>query len=297
MAVNNGRFLLLEGLMKPKKRNQLRKANRVNHPLVTRSSYIDQMMTYRDLFNDYPVVKLLINNVLQADRLLNRGLLPQSLPLLQLPDDVQDTIFKSINAQFPAHDPNGDQLWEKLSDALPKLDHQLRSFRDYLETEYGMWAYISAPFAKRLAKFINGRKTLEVMAGNGYISKGLQDNHQSVIATDSKDWTTENETGKHPVIEIEQLSAQDAVTKYGDQVEVIIMSWAPDGLPIDWALLQQIRALKRPIDFVTIGEKNGATNSEPFWENAKFIENEAIRELNAHYSRFDLIDDRVYLVQ
>nr|WP_243676633.1 hypothetical protein [Secundilactobacillus collinoides] len=50
------------------------------------------------------------------------------------------------------------------------------------------------------------------MAGNGYVSKGLHDNKQTVIATDSKDWTAENETGRHPVTEIEQLSLMTPLT-------------------------------------------------------------------------------------
>nr|WP_243676631.1 hypothetical protein [Secundilactobacillus collinoides] len=92
-----------------------------------------------ELFNDYPTVKVLINNVIAADRLLKQGLLPQTLPELLLPDNIQDTIFKTVNETYPAGDPRGDKVWNELSGALPDLDQQLRGFRDYLEDEYGMW--------------------------------------------------------------------------------------------------------------------------------------------------------------
>lgn len=284
--------------MNPKQFKKLKKRARQAAPKQAPvTDYITEMTAYQTLFNDFPTIKILINNVLQADRLLKQGLLPQTLPELLLPDDTQDVIFNQLNARFPAGDPEGDRLWNQMSDALPKLDAQLRSFRDYLETEYGMWAYISAPVAKDLASFVNGRPALEVMAGNGYVSKGLRDNGQNVIATDSKYWTAENETGRHPVTEIEQLTASQAVTKHGADVDVIIMAWSPDGLTIDWELLQQIRALNHPVDFVVIGEKYGATDSKVFWDNAELVDSPAVTALNAHYSKIDLIDDKIYLVK
>lgn len=281
--------------MNPKQKKKLLKKARAQKGPET-NKYIASMQRYNTLFGDFPSIKILINNVLQADRLLAQGLLPQTLPRLLLPDNIQDVIFKQLNAKFPAGDPEGDQRWNQLSDALPDLDEKLRNFRDYLEDTYGMWAYISAPFAKDLANFIHNRPTLEVMAGNGYVSKGLRDNHQTVFATDSKDWTKENETGKHPVTDVEQLTASAAFDKYKDQVDVIVMVWSPDGLEIDWELLQQIRAADKNYDFVVIGEKDGATDSKTFWKNANFLDTPEVQQLNRHFQPFDLIHDQVYLV-
>lgn len=282
--------------MNPKQKKKLLKKARANQ-VAKPNDYIASMMHYNTLYSDFPSIKILINNVLQADRLLKQGLLPQTLPTLLLPDDIQDVIFKQLNAQFPAGDPEGDRKWNELSNALPDLDKKLRDFRDYLETRYGMWAYISAPVAKDIADFINGRPTLEVMAGNGYLSKGLRDNHQTVFTTDSKDWTKENETGKHPVTQVEKLSASEAFDKYHDQVSVIVMVWSPDGLDIDWQLLQQIREVDKDYDFIVIGEKNGATDSKAFWQNAKLLETPEVTALNRHFNHFDLIHDQVYLVK
>lgn len=283
--------------MNPRKLQKLKK--HVRHaPLAERqTTYMARMQTYYRQFNDYPAIKLLISNVILADRMMAAGDLPQQLPLLQLPDNSEDLIFQALAKRYPANDPTGDRIWNDLIAALPSLDHDLRYFRDYLEEHYGMWAYTPAPFISDLAKFVAGRPALEVMAGNGYISKGLRDHHQTVYATDSQDWVHENQTGRHPVTSIEALSALAAFQKYQDQVDVVIMSWSPDGLPLDWELLQAIRQAKRPLDFIVIGEPHGATGSAAFWDNAHFIENSATRDLNRHYTNIDLIKDHVYLVK
>ncbi|PWF99836.1 SAM-dependent methyltransferase [Levilactobacillus bambusae] len=283
--------------MNPKKLKKLKKQVQ-KHPASRAEPYITRMQRYRNRFAQIPEIQVLVNNVLLADELLTKGRLPQDLPVLELPDNIQDILFQNINARFAPHDPKGDQLWNELSDALPKLDQDLRNFRDYLEDRYGMWAYISAPFAADLAQYIDGKKTLEVMAGNGYISKGLRDHDQLVYATDSKDWTKENETGKHPVTEIERLSALDAWQKYGNEVDVVIMSWSPDGLPVDWELLQAIRRSEHHVDFIVIGEMNGATDSKVFWDNLQLTgTDESLELLNRHHKVFDLIQDHTFLVR
>lgn len=283
--------------MNPKKLKKLKKKIR-HQPLSQRkTTYIARMTDYYHQFNDFPAVKILISNILLADRMLAAGDLPQQVPLLQLPDDVQDQIFKKLGEKYPAGDAVGDKLWNELTAALPDLDHDLRSFRDYLETHYGMWAYTSALFVTDLAKFVGNRAVLEVMAGNGYISKGLRDAHKTVYATDSQAWTSENETGRHPLTSIEPLAAVAAWEKYQDEVGVVVMSWSPDGLPLDWELLQAIRAANKDVDFVVIGEPHGATGSEDFWNHAELLENKDTRALNHHFTPIDLVKDHVYLVK
>ncbi|WP_125546350.1 SAM-dependent methyltransferase [Levilactobacillus lindianensis] len=283
--------------MNPKKLQKLKKKIR-HQPLSQRkTAYIDRMTDYYHQFGDYPAVKILISNILLADRMLAAGDLPQQLPLLQLPDNIQDQIYRKLAEQYPTNDAQGDRLWNSLTDALPDLDHDLRSFRDYLENHYGMWAYTSAPFVSDLAKFVGDRAVLEVMAGNGYISKGLRAAHKTVYATDNQAWTKENETGRHPLTPIEPLSALDAWNTYHDQVGVVVMSWSPDGLPLDWELLQAIRQSDTDVDFVVLGEPHGATGSNEFWDHAELLENKDTRDLNRHYTPIDLIKDHVYLVK
>ncbi|WP_461239846.1 SAM-dependent methyltransferase [Paucilactobacillus sp. N302-9] len=281
--------------MTPKQLKKLKKQFRQSKP----SDYITQMNQYLTLFENFPSVKYLINNVLESDRLLKNGLLPQPLPQLILPDNLQDQIYAYINEHYDLGDPKGDQLWNQFVDALPKLDRLLRNFRDYLEQTYGMWSYVNAPFVSDLSKYIAGRNTLEVMAGNGYISSGLRNLNrgQTIFTTDNQAWRSENATGNHPVTQIEKLDALSAFEKYKSQIDFVIMSWSPDKLTIDWQLLQAIRDSKLDITLITIGEQDGATGSHEFWSNAHYIEPEMAAKLSTHLKTFDLIDEQVYLVK
>lgn len=281
--------------MTPKQLKKLKKQFQQSKP----SDYITQMNQFLTLFKNFPSVKYLINNVLESDRLLKNGLLPQPLPHLILPDNLQDQIYDYINEHYDLGDPKGDQLWNQFVDALPKLDRLLRNFRDYLEQTYGMWSYVNAPFVSDLSKYIARRNTLEVMAGNGYISSGLRNLNrgQTIFTTDNQAWRSENETGNHPVTQIEKLDALSAFEKYKSQIDFVIMSWSPDKLTIDWQLLQAIRDSKLDITLITIGEQNGATGSHEFWSNAHYIEQETATKLSTHLKTFDLIDEQVYLVK
>lgn len=285
--------------MNPKKLKQLKKRVKKAQQAVHESSYIQELNHYRDLFDDFPPIKYLINNALESDRLLKNGLLPQPLPELLLPDNIQDTIFQQVNKQYPQGDPRGDQLWNKYSEALPKLDKALRNFRDYLEDTYGMWSYVNAPFAKALSDYLNGAPTLEIMAGNGYISKGLRNNNatQKIYTTDSQAWVKENETGKHPVTQIEKLDALDAIKKYGEKVQYVIMSWAPDKQDTDWKVLQLLRNDYPDVSLLVIGEKDGATDSKRFWQEAQLSQDEELKKVNANLHSFDLIDEQIYLAK
>lgn len=285
--------------MNPKKLKKLKKRVKKAQQAVHQDPYISELMHDRDLFDDFPEIKYLVNNALESDRLLKNGLLPQPLPTLLLPDDIQDTIFKQVNEQYPKGDPRGDRLWNKYSEALPKLDRALRNFRDYLEDTYGMWSYVNAPFAKALSDYLNGAPVLEIMAGNGYISKGLRNNNanQQIYTTDSQAWVQENETGKHPVTKIEKLDAISAIKKYGEQVDYVIMSWAPDKGESDWEVLQLLRQDYPDIKFLVIGEKDGATNSKKFWQAAQLSQDADLQKVNQQLHSFDLIDEQIYLVK
>ena len=131
--------------MNPKQLKKLKKRIKKAQKVLQQPKYIEELTQYRDLFDPFPEVKFLINNALESDRLLKNGLLPQPLPHLLLPDDIQDQVFTYVNQHYPKGDPRGDALWNKYSAALPKLDKALRNFRDYLEDTYGMWSYVNAP--------------------------------------------------------------------------------------------------------------------------------------------------------
>lgn len=268
--------------------------HRQNQP----APYIKQLTAYAKLFDNVPEVKFLINNVLESDRLIKNGLLPQQLPELLLPDDIQDRLYQQLAARYPAGDPVGDRLWDQYTAALPKVDRLLRNYRDYLEETYGMWSYTSAPFIAALSDYLDGQPVLEIMAGNGYISHGLRQHnpHQRVITTDSQAWVDENQTGRHPVTTVEKLDALSAIKQYGQQVKFVIMSWSPDKVEIDWHVLQLIRSQFPYLKLLVVGEKNGATNSPRFWQEAH-LSQDGLAAVNDHLHSFDLIDEQVYLAK
>ena len=281
--------------MKKKQLKKLKQHVKKHRP----APYIAQLTQYGELFDSFPAIKYLVNNVLEADRLLKRGLIPQALPKLLLPDDIQDQIFAAVNAQYPRGDRQGDRLWEQYSNALPKLDQLLRNFRDYLETTYGMWSYTNTSFISALSDYLAGAPVLEIMAGNGYLSKGLRDHNplQTIFTTDSQAWVKENQTGKHPVTTIEALDALAAIEKYGDQVDYVLMSWAPDKDENDYQVLELLRKRFPDVRLLVIGERDGATNSPKFWHLAQLSQPAALAPVNAGLKSFDLIDEQVYLAK
>lgn len=284
--------------MNPKQLKKLKKQHRDRHESKP-ADYIIELSNYATLFADYPVIKFLINNILESDRLLKNGLLPQPLPPLLLPDTIQDQIYQKIADDYPAGDVTGDNLWNQLSDALPKLDTLLRNYRDYLESTYGMWAYINAPFVKSLASFTSTGTVLELMAGRGFISKGLRNlnPNQQIFTTDNLDWQVKVKTNLPAVTSVENLDALKSVKKYGNLVQYIVLSWAPDTQQTDWDILQLIRKEYPNVQLIVIGEKDGATNSTAFWQNAELIDSDERNQLNTNYHSFDLIDEQVYLVK
>lgn len=287
--------------MNKKQLKKLKHQNKLHHQAIAQKSapYIQQLKDYAKLFDDFGEIKFLINNVIESDRLIQNGLLPQPLPKLLLPDNIQDTIFQAVNAKYPQGDLQGDALWNRYTVALPKLDKLLRNYRDYLEETYGMWSYPNAMFVNALSDYLDGAPVLEIMAGNGYLSKGLRQHNpaEAIYTTDSTEWKAENQTGRHPVTKIEALDALSAIKKYGQQVDYVLMCWSPDKLTIDMDVLNLIRNQYPQLKLLVIGEKNGATNSAEFWHNAKLSQDSRLQKVNQQISHFDLIDEQIYLAK
>ena len=91
------------------------------------------------------------------------------------------------------------------------------------------------------------------MSGNAVLSAGLA----NVTATDSFDWSKQDVTRPDPWTKVENLDATSAVEKYADVMDVIIMEWAPDTSEDDWEVLQKLRTMCWPGEFIVIGERTG----------------------------------------
>ena len=88
---------------------------------------------------------------------------------------------------------------------------------------FGMFAIVDQVWTTELAKWIDSKRCLEVMAGAGWLSKALQDNKINIIPTDNGSW---DKIVERQIIPVEKLNGLDAVKKYSNY-DVLVVSW-PD---------------------------------------------------------------------
>jgi len=220
---------------------------------------------------------------------LNNNELPKyHFPQLQLTE-------KEITSYMENNVSLDEVEFQTMSAHLEKFDHDLGEFRTYLQTRFGYWATITQDFTAEIKKQFPDESFLELMAGNGYLSKGLRDVDVETYCTDDLSWSKYNQTGNLKMTEIESLDALAALDKYGDKVDNVIVAWSPDREDIDFKVLQKIRQLN--VNFLVIGEKYGATDSKEFWDEAKIVDDSRIDAINSVYSRYDLVHDQLYLIK
>lgn len=227
-----------------------------------------------------------MNHICQA--LSNDELPKYHFPTFQL----SEKDFRSILADNM--DLN-EQNFQDLVKKLEKFDHDLREFRTYLQVRFGYWATITQDLMQKWVELFPNKKYLEIMAGNGYISKGFQDLGVTSICTDNQSWSNQSRTGIDTLVKVERFDALDAIDEYALEVDAVVLAWSPDRVEIDYDILQKTKKLG--LDLFVIGEKYGATNSKKFWDNASFVDNQEITDLNKLYSQYDLVHDKIYLVK
>ncbi|MCT0021590.1 SAM-dependent methyltransferase [Weissella cibaria] len=266
---------------------------------LTEIDYLSELLPYLDRYQNIPTIKHLIEQAVATINDLNNGRLPSVLPTMEVPESVVAELEQYVLKTYPNDATKGNALWQTLTELLEDVDFMLRHLRDALIEYFSMYAYVSNEFIQDLSAYTNGLPVLEIMAGHGYISAGLRavSPAQTIIATDNEDWRTQPDpTTAKPVTDVENLDAIAALDSYGENVATVIMSWAPDTTDADWQVLQYIRDNRYRFDFdlLVIGEKDGATDSDVFWQEATLHE---VATLNAHHTSFDLIDERVYVVE
>ncbi|OJF02757.1 SAM-dependent methyltransferase [Weissella confusa] len=261
--------------------------------------YLGELLPYLDRYQNIPTMANLMQQAIDTLEQLNAGYLPAALPTMEVPESVIPELQHYVLVQYPDNTDAGNALWLELTEPLKDIDFLLRHLRDALIEYFSMYGFVSSDFVRDLSAYTDGQPVLELMAGHGYISAGLKAiaPAQKIIATDNEDWRTQPDpTSAKPVTDVENMDAIAALDMYGENVSTVIMSWAPDTTDADWQVLQYIRdnQYRFDFDFIVIGEKDGATDSDVFWHEAEL---EEVRALNAHHQSFDLIDERVYLVK
>ena len=142
--------------------------------------------------------------------------------------------------------------------------HSIRSRSEC--TKRGMWAVIDKQWTKKLAKWINGRTCLEVMAGAGWLAKALSYHKVDIIATDDYSWECRQHKAMIVVHPVEKIDGINAAEKYSDR-DILIVSWPPH----DEASIHHICkewGNEKPIVFIGEGD-GGCCASDKFWEAFK----------------------------
>lgn len=87
-----------------------------------------------------------------------------------------------------------------------------------------LYTYLSKPLISSLAKFLQDKNVLEVFAGRGHLSALLRDQGISVHATSLRSSHDGSNNLGH-VIEVEDLGVIEAVSKYSDWMDVLLVAW------------------------------------------------------------------------
>ncbi|CAJ2233561.1 hypothetical protein [Companilactobacillus paralimentarius] len=222
------------------------------------------------------------------DALSQQQLPKYHFPQLELSEDeITDCLRQNVDIK--------EADFEALLKNLETFDHDLGEFRTQLQNKFGYWATITQDFVKELITEFPEQNFLELMAGNGYLSKELRNLNVETYCTDNLSWASHNQTGKNLLTKVESMDALQALNEYGSKVNNVILAWSPDREDIDVKVLRKIREMD--VNFLVIGEKSGATNSKEFWSTAKLIDDPRIDRINQFYSRYDLVHDQLYLVK
>lgn len=232
--------------------------------------YLARLRYYDRMCGNLPMVHQKIAQVQAVVKAYSRHEIPQEVPKL------------SFSAHYlELHMTKHPELFELVS--------CLNDLRQVLIENFGIWHVFSRAWLASFKQQLEPGKTLVVMCGNAALAANLS----NVIAVDDFDWQAQDNTRPHPWCDVKRADALVAVQKYYQQVDNIILEWAPE-TTCNRAILDFLRAQKWPGDLIVIGEAKGATNSSQFWQTAKLSRPPAV---NALHRPFDFIHDQVFWVK
>lgn len=126
----------------------------------------------------------------------------------------------------------------------------------------GMWALVYRSWVRVLAEWIGDRQVLEVMAGRGWLAKALTEEDVSVVATDDGSYDKRH-SKCGPVYTVLPLDALSAIAQFGDDADMLVISWPPYG---DEAATDALKVwgAGRPVVYIGEGE-DMACAPDSFW--------------------------------
>lgn len=168
--------------------------------------------------------------------------------------------------EIPSEHPEHTSLWGR---SWPDFSLNYLQARDFCIAR-GLWIVITTEWISKLAEWISERSCLEVMAGGGWIAKGLVDQGIHVIATDNFTWGHRHKE-MEPVFEVVPMDAEQAIKNYRD-AEILLISWPPYG---DETIVKVCEAWGNEKPIIYIGESDGGCNApDEFFQKFEYIDDE-----------------------
>ena len=176
------------------------------------------------------------------------------------------------------------------------------TFSDRINQQrYGMYAIVTRDWVRELVEWLDGRKVLEVMSGRGWIAKTIREEGGDIIATDNmSSYQNWRDKGLSELCDIENLSAVDAIKKYGKDVDFVLMAWPPYNKPQATDVAKEIQKVNPDIKIIYIGEsQGGCTADEEFFDLVTEIEDDTFEVVGEFYNTHDWVlralNDFMYL--
>lgn len=213
-----------------------------------------------------------------------------SLLNFEIPEDFNDQEFT---------DDTFYTVSGKLLDSLQNLSKgdYMVDFR-VLYIYMGSYAIITKKWLNSVKKLLRGKTVLEVMCGSGMLTKGLRDIGINVIATDYNNEDDEyyTLTCRKWIDDIETIDAEEAVKKYANNIDYIIISWPPYENEIDYKILQAMRRYcKKDCFILYIGELGDSCGSNRFYAECNELKQVSML-LNKDFHSHKYMHDKVHVL-
>lgn len=253
-------------------------------------NYEQKLQKYQSIFVTIPKFNYLLQQMRQVIKDYRHHILPNFI-LTNLEVTAGDFVDLITNTNFLR-----TMTLPVKSKFLLNFAEFLDSFRDFIQSDLGIWTMLNSPMIQRWTSVFPNLSYLELMAGNGILAHSLRQMDQRVWATDNLSWSADSATGNKPWTTIEKSDALSALYAYYRYVDVVLLAWSPDHDPIDYKILTTIRQLTPRPQFWIIGEYKGATNSSEFWQEASLIYDRRLAQINHLFPSFDLVKDHLFKI-
>lgn len=166
-----------------------------------------------------------------------------------------------------------------------------------IATSFRMWAYIHHQMVKHLARamayeFGPYATYLEVMAGGGWLAKGLYDSYLTgiYIATDIR-------PPEDPVYPVYEIPSVEAIIKHRDSIDAFVISWP---LKDDRVMHEIIEYIPVGAKIIYLGEPRGHNcASEEFFDRTEMVSTK-VRQWDLarrNYFSWNKTHDSIYLLE